>query len=146
MRLDKQRKDRLDAERQKQINDFDASISTQNVHNRSKGTISNSTMKQRPSTGMNNPNNLTLSQERGLVNRLSQASPKRFKLATLEASDKYRKYQFKPQICKKSVHLVKNQVEQGKWQNVNDVYDHLSRDVYEREAKKQERMTEIKQK
>jgi hypothetical protein len=56
-----------------------------------------------------------MSQEKTLVNRLAQKSPKKYKVETLEASDKYKKYMFKPQICKKSVNLVKNQVDQGKW-------------------------------
>jgi hypothetical protein len=48
------------------------------MHYNSRGNItvgSNSTMKQKPSTA----NNLTLQQERGLVNRLAYASPKRYK-------------------------------------------------------------------
>jgi hypothetical protein len=49
-------------------------------------------MKQRPS----NASNLTISQERGLVNRLAYASPRKYKPQVLEASDKYKKYQFNP--------------------------------------------------
>lgn len=40
--------------------------------------------------------------------------------------------------------MVQDQVQQGRWENVNNVYDHLSKDVNDRALRHNDRLNETK--
>jgi hypothetical protein len=93
MQKEKERTDRLESARLKKAEELESQLSLNNVHYNSRSNLtigSGSTLRQRPA--LSNNMNLTSQQEKGLINRLAYASPKRYKPQTLEASDKYRKY------------------------------------------------------
>ena len=80
-----------------------------------------------------------------LVNRLSKQSPRRYNKNTIDqVSAEASAFDFKPKINKKSVKMVQDQVQQGRWENVNNVYDHLSKDVNDRALRQNDRMNETK--
>lgn len=80
-----------------------------------------------------------------LVNRLSKQSPRRYNKNTIDqVNAEATAYDFKPKINKKSVKMVQDQVQQGRWENVNNVYDHLSKDVNDRALRHNDRLNETK--
>lgn len=80
-----------------------------------------------------------------LVNRLSKQSPKRFSKNTIDqVNAEATAFDFKPKINKKSVKMVQEQVQLGRWENVNNVYDHLSKDVNDRVLRQNDRLNETK--
>ena len=50
-------------------------------------------------------------------------------------SDKLRKYNFSPRVAKESTKLFNKQVEEGKWPDVQNIFDHLNKDTELRKQK-----------
>ena len=80
-------------------------------------------------------------------NRLAKVSPRQYTREVLEKSEKYRTYQFSPRISKKSNDIVSKLIEDGKWNDINTIYDHLNKDTELRVQKMAQKLIqkEIKQ-
>lgn len=55
-------------------------------------------------------------------------------------SDKLRKYNFSPRVAKESTKLFNKQVEEGKWPDVQNIFDHLNKDTELRKQKQAQKL------